>query len=272
MTRRRAPWWVEFPLILITYEVYEWVRGRVKGSPAAAASNAKQVVAIERFFGIFRESAIQHPFLANHAFIQFWDIYYGTVHFIVPVVTLIFLWRHFPDRYRRWRNTLVATVLIALVCFKFYPLLPPRLLPARFHFVDTAAKIGGVGVFDKGSMKDVENLYAAMPSLHIAWATRCGLALVPVVRRRWVKALLIAYPCCTFFAVVVTANHYILDGVGGWVVLAGGYVVARVWEAVDPLGGRRAKGQVGGPAADEKRPCSIPTTGSTTTTSPASSR
>src|SRR5206468_534913 len=163
----RAPWWVEFPLILIAYEFYEWVRGRVKGSPADAARHAKQVVAVERFFGIFREQAIQHPFLANHLFIQFWDIYYGTIHFVMPLVALIFLWRHFPDRYRRWRNTLIAAVLISIFCFKFYPLLPPRLLPPRFHFVDTAAKIGGMGVFDKGSMKDVENLYAAMPSLHI---------------------------------------------------------------------------------------------------------
>src|SRR5436305_7944246 len=115
MTRRRVPWWIEFPLILIAYETYEWVRGRVKGTPADAARHAKQVIAVERFFGIFRESAIQRPFLGNHLFIQFWDIYYGTIHFIIPVVALIFLWRHFPDRYLRWRNTLIGTVLIALV-------------------------------------------------------------------------------------------------------------------------------------------------------------
>ena len=272
MTRRRAPWWVEFPLILITYECSEWVRGRAKGSPADAAHHAKQVIAIERFFGFFREAAIQRPFLGNHAFIQFWDIYYGTVHFIVPVVALIWLWRRFPERYRRWRNALVGTVLISLFCFKFYPLLPPRLLPAHYHFVDTAARIGGMGVFDKGSMKDVENLYAAMPSLHIAWSTWCALALVPVVRRRWLQVVLLAYPFCTLFAVVVTANHYILDGVGGWVVLAGGYALALLWESLDPVTTVRSKIQLGDEIADEKRPCLTPTTGSATTTSPASRR
>src|SRR5947208_3508505 len=197
MSRRRAPWWIEFPAVFIAYQTYEWVRGRVKGTPTDAARHAKQVIAIERFFGMFREAAVQRQFLSNHLFIQFWDIYYGTVHFVVPVVALIWLWRRFPERYRRWRNAMVGMVLVSLISFKLYPLLPPRLLPRDFHFVDTAATIGGMGVFDKGSMKDVENLYAAMPSLHIAWSSWCARALVPVVRRQWVTTPTTACPRCT---------------------------------------------------------------------------
>ncbi|HEV8298227.1 MAG TPA: phosphatase PAP2 family protein, partial [Acidimicrobiales bacterium] len=69
------------------------------------------------------------------------------------------------------------------------------------------------------------NQYAAMPSLHIAWAAWCCIALVPTVRSRIAKTLLIVYPWLTLFAIVVTANHYWLDAVGGLSVLFVGYLV-----------------------------------------------
>ena len=65
-----------------------------------------------------------------------------------------------------------------------------------------------------------------MPSLHIGWSAWCAFAAVPVVRRRWVKVLLIAHPIATMFAVVVTANHYILDGVGGVLAFAAAFALA----------------------------------------------
>src|SRR5205807_3791568 len=77
-------------------------------------------------------------------------------------------------------------------------------------------------------MKDAGNLYAAMPSLHIAWALWCVFALVPIVRRRWIKALLILHPFVTLFTIVVTANHYFLDAVGGVVVFTLGVAIARL--------------------------------------------
>jgi hypothetical protein len=72
------------------------------------------------------------------------------------------------------------------------------------------------------------NAFAAMPSLHIGWSSWCAFAAVPVVRNRLVKALLILHPIVTMFTVVVTANHYILDGVGGLVCLGLGYLAARL--------------------------------------------
>jgi hypothetical protein len=63
------------------------------------------------------------------------------------------------------------------------------------------------------------------------------LALWPLARRTWVKALLVLYPVTIFFCIVVTANHWILDAVGGWIVLAAGYALAGV---VAMLSRRRA--------------------------------
>src|SRR2546429_8738227 len=88
-------------------------------------------------------------------------------------------------------------------------------------------------------MQKLSNQYAAMPSLHCAWAGWCTFVLWPAVRRPWAKALVVAYPFITVFAIVVTANHYFLDAVGGAVVLAIGYVIGsfitnRTWPRALP--------------------------------------
>jgi PAP2 superfamily len=74
-----------------------------------------------------------------------------------------------------------------------------------------------------------------MPSMHIGWSTWCAFVLAPLVRRRWLRALVIGYPFFTLFDIMVTANHYWIDGVGGLICLGGGYVIARAgtrwWES-----------------------------------------
>ncbi len=76
-----------------------------------------------------------------------------------------------------------------------------------------------------GLLQVAPNPYAAMPSLHVGWATWCACVLVSALRRRWIKVLAVAYPFVTLFAVVVTANHYVLDGVAGVAALAVGWAV-----------------------------------------------
>jgi hypothetical protein len=155
------------------------------------------------------------------------------------------LWRWVPERYRVWRDTFLAMCFVALLGFWLYPLCPPRFLPAHYGFVDTAATIGGMGPFDSGSMKDTGNLWAAMPSLHIGWALFTASALWSVVRRgRW-RALLALYPAGTLFAVVVTGNHYVLDGVGGAVALAAGFGVARLRSRLQTRNDRLEEAVVG---------------------------
>jgi membrane-associated phospholipid phosphatase len=83
-------------------------------------------------------------------------------------------------------------------------------------------------------MSKVSNQYAAMPSLHFAWSTWCALVLVPTMRRPWLKALAIAYPLLTLFAIVVTGNHYVLDAAGGVVILLMGSAVGQWWASRGP--------------------------------------
>jgi hypothetical protein len=227
----RRRWWrgaIEAVCVYAAYSGFELLRAKAAGTETAARHHAAQVIHAERLLGLFHEAGVQHQFLRWHLFIELWDVYYGTVHFVLPAVALFVLWRWMPERYRLWRNAFFGMLLVGLVGFWLYPLAPPRLLPEHFGFVDTAARIGGMGPFDSGSMKDTENLWAAMPSLHIGWSLWSTLALWPAIRHRarWMRWSLAAYPAGTLFAVVVTGNHYVLDGVGGAVALAAGYGLA----------------------------------------------
>jgi len=228
-TPSRLRWWREVLYIAAFYTVYTLIRnhGISTGSATAAFGHAKQVIGAQRLLGIYHEESIQDLFLGSRPFISFWDVYYGTTHFIVTAAALVYLFRRMPERYPLWRNTLGVTTALALVGFALYPLMPPRLLPGNYGFVDTLRVVGGLWSFQSGPMAKLSNPYAAMPSLHMAWAGWCLCVLLPAVHRPGAKLAVAAYPLVTLFAVVVTANHYFLDAVGGAAVLAMGFLLAR---------------------------------------------
>ncbi len=226
--RRGLRWWKEVGLVLAFYMVYSVVRntqGSAVVSEARALRNAVRVIGWEKAVGLYHEEGIQEAFLEWDGFIELWNLFYGTFHFFVTIFALVLLFRRFPARYRRWRNTLAATTALALIGFATYPLMPPRLLPASYGYVDTLRTYGSLWSFDSGAMSKISNQYAAMPSLHFAWATWCTLVLVPSLESSWAKAAAIVYPVLTLFAIVVTANHFWLDAVGGLVVLAVGAAI-----------------------------------------------
>jgi hypothetical protein len=221
------------------------------GTAADALRHAKQVVDVERYFGIYQEHRIQQAFLDWHPFMSFWNIYYGTIHFVMPVIALVAMYRKTPARYVRWRNALLFMLAFGLIGFWLYPLTPPRLMPPQYGFVDAASRffnfgpqqpihLGPNGEPTAAARAAFGNLYAAMPSLHVGWSTWSALALLPLVHRVWLKVLVCLYPFATIFAIVVTANHWILDAFGGWVVLALGYGCSRLLERA--LAARRRAG------------------------------
>jgi len=229
---RGLRWWKEVLYVLAFYAVYSFIRN-TQGSAAVSAKhaldNAVHLIHVERFLGSFHEQAIQDTILdLPKTFIEFWNLFYGTFHFIVTAFALIFIFRRFPERYARWRNTLAFTTALALVGFALFPLMPPRLLDLHgmhYGFIDTLKQYPSLWSFDSGTMHKISNQYAAMPSLHFAWSLWCALVLFPVLKHWWSKALAALYPLCTLFAIVVTANHYWLDAVGGAICLGVGYVL-----------------------------------------------
>ncbi len=257
----RLRWWREVLYTGVIYAVYSSVRnqfGSNAGEPGEANriayEHAIDIIEIQDAIGLFIERTLQEWYLdlPANGFIAFWNVFYGTAHFIVTAVALIWLYRRDKARYPTWRNTLAFTTVFALVGFATFSLMPPRLLdspgefgppPALnaerdFGFVDTLATYETFWSFDSEALKDVSNQYAAMPSLHVGWATWAALVLSPMVRRRWVRALVWLHPIATVFCIIVTANHYWLDAAGGLVILGAGFLagraLARWWS-----GGRR---------------------------------
>jgi PAP2 superfamily protein len=238
LTRPRLRWWFEVLLVLSFYGIYSSIRnvfGSAAVGPDRALTNAHRVIDVERAVGLFHEEAIQRAFIDWSGFIRFWNIFYGTFHFIVTIFALLWLFVRFPLRYEKYRNVLLSTTALALVGFSLFPLMPPRLLDdcisqyggcsGSYGFVDTLRHVGGLWSFDSGAMSNLSNQYAAMPSLHFGWSMWCCIALVPTFRSRIVRALLIIYPWVTLFAIIVTANHYWLDALGGaWVLLVGYFI------------------------------------------------
>jgi membrane-associated phospholipid phosphatase len=227
---KRSHWWREVIIVGAFYGFYTLVRdlrGERPVSVVQAFTNAKRLIHVERWFGIFHEANVQHWFLGDTWLIKASDDFYGTIHFVAAIGMLILLFFAFPARYRLWRNTLALTTGLALIGFYFFPLMPPRLLPPGYHFVDTLRVVGGLWNFDSGPVQDVSNQYAAMPSLHTAWSFWCALAAMGLIRRWWLKALTLLYPAATIFAIVVTANHYFGDVIAGLLLVGVSYAIAR---------------------------------------------
>jgi hypothetical protein len=275
-TAPRLRWWREVIYTVLVYVAYSAVRNMFGSSDGGivdaepAFNHAKAMIRIEEWLSTYVEPDLQRWYLDLPAdgLIRFWNVFYGLGHFLVTGVALIWLFRRDKARYPLWRNTLAFTTLLALIGFASFSLMPPRLMDDpgafggcqvyapraadaappgalaadgcdRFGYVDTIAEYGGWASFGSEQMKTISNQYAAMPSMHIGWSLWAALVLVPLVRRRWAKALAVAHPCITLFCIMVTGNHYWIDGAGGALCLGVGFLVAR--EVTNRLSGTNSR-------------------------------
>ena len=223
-------WWVELAVVLVVDVVYESVRNANKAGAERAYDNALRVIDWQERLRINAEQSWQDWALRWEPLIVASNYFYGSAYIVVTVVGLIYLFRLFPDDYPLWRNTLAIGTLLALVGFATFPLMPPRLLPTMdpgFGFVDTLVSYPTFWSFESETMAKISNQYAAMPSLHCGWAFWGCAVFWPRVRSWWAKGLAALYPVVTITVVVITANHYFLDAVGGAAVMGIGFALAR---------------------------------------------
>ncbi len=239
-------WVRETAIVVGFYYVYQTIRSLADhgGVTNRAYANARRLVDWEQHVWIFHEQAIQQAFLASHWFIRVMNIYYGTLHFVITVGLLVWLYRKRHHAYRPMRNLLGLTTSLALIGYWAFPLAPPRLYKCNENipvpgpdgftigkcFVDTLSRFGGLWSYHSPVAKAVANQYAAMPSLHFAWAIWCGIVLWRYSRTTTIRVLGLLYPLLTLFAIVVTANHYFLDAVGGALVIGAAAWIIRVHE------------------------------------------
>ncbi|MFF9058012.1 bifunctional glycosyltransferase 87/phosphatase PAP2 family protein [Streptomyces sp. NPDC101213] len=242
---------LELLLIRVTYAAYQQVRlaatgGTISGGRRRAEAHGRQILDIERFLHLDIERRANHAVVGIGRLRDFFDFYYTSFHFVVPLTVLAVLYLRRPVDYRWARSSLGLTTLLALVGFWLYPLAPPRLMPG-LGIVDTVHGAQDFTRPDYGTLTSLTNQYAAMPSLHFGWSLWCGTVIALVAPKGWMKALGLLHPLFTVSAIVATGNHWILDAAGGAVVVLAGFGLAYL------LQGPRAGAARAAPAGEDRR-------------------
>jgi hypothetical protein len=229
----RPRWWRELSLVLLGYWIYTLVRNAVPDQAGVATLHARQIYRWERVLSIDVELAVNLAADRVTWLIIGMNYYYAVAHFLMAIGVLVWLYRRHPQHYPPARTVFLLTNAVALAVFYLYPLAPPRLMPG-YGYVDTVVTHGTWGSWASGDVAAASNQYAAMPSMHVGWSLFCAAAVVLLARRRWIRVLAVLHPVLTLVVIVATANHFVLDAVGGAGALGIGYAVLRLAATVRP--------------------------------------
>jgi len=217
------PLWRELFGGLVVFAIYSAVAGLDwSGRAAAADAHGRALFALERALRLDLELPLNHWLVPHEALRTFANYEYAVTYIASALALLAWLYVKRPDTYRWARSSFLLLNVLALACFALYPVTPPRLLP-ELGFVDTVRQGHTWGSWGS-PMVEHANQLAAMPSLHIAWALWVSVVLACVSGARWLQVASGVHVLATALVIMATANHYLLDAIGGgvlvWLTLA----------------------------------------------------
>jgi PAP2 superfamily len=187
------------------YWLYRLVRGQVDGRAASAFAHAREIVDLERSMGLFIEPSV-HQWAMRQGWVADAATWmYVNSHFAITTITLAWLYLRRNAVFYPVRDMFMVAMGIALVGYMLFPTAPPRFMP-ELGFHDPVAALTGVE-----SSNALVNPYAAVPSMHVAFALMLGVPMAALARRRWARALWATYPALVTFVVIATANHWWFD-------------------------------------------------------------
>ena len=220
---RRLPrgwrdFWLQFAIFWSFYVAYEASRTLATPDRYVALRNALDVVRAQQVLGIDVEPNVQQWAMHAPGFVMAvanWT--YFNCQFTITYALLLFIYFRRNHAFYFIRNALLATSFAALLGYILLPTAPPRML-AGLGFVDT---LDQTAINHKsGVIAWFANPYAAMPSLHTAYAVIIGCAGVLVFSHVLLKVVWALYPGLVVFSIIATANHWFLDAtVGAFVAL-----------------------------------------------------
>ena len=222
----------EASLLYAAYFCYYMVRGLVKDQASLAKVNARLVIDMQEWLGIFIEPQVQKFSLRHDWLIDLMNWIYVWLHWPVIAIVLVWLFINVPNEYLLYRNAILVSGALALLVFAFFPVAPPRFMP-QFGFVDTIEQRS----YSQHVLlpSGLANKYAAVPSLHAGWNLLMAMALYRNARNVAIRAFAIALPILMTLSIVLTGNHYLLDAVAGdLIALAGLYIAFKVFRSDAP--------------------------------------
>lgn len=229
----RQAYWVlrQVGAVLLGIFVYFRVRGLTESKPAIALDHAKDVLAFEHRFALDQEHRVQSLTQGNtDALVDAANWVYIWGHW--PVITIVLVWLALRHRvlFLRLRNAMFVSGAIGLVVFATYPVAPPRL--TTLGYVDTVTERSEA--YRYLQPPGFVNQYAAMPSLHVGWDLLVGIAVATAAGSVLLRTIGCLMPVLMGAAVVLTANHYVVDGIAGAALSLFGLAVAVWYERSGP--------------------------------------
>jgi hypothetical protein len=202
-------------LFAAAYLAYRLVRGLVEGDAGAAFAHARDLISLERTLHLFVEPSVQAWASSSHFMMGLASWLYVNAQGSVTIAALLYLYMRHNRNFYFVRNMFMISMAIALVGYTVFPTAPPRFLP-EWGFIDTVSDFTPVSVsHTSASLSSLFNPYAAVPSMHVAFALMIGWPLARLARRSVVRVLWVLYPFVMTFVIVVTANHFIVDALLG---------------------------------------------------------
>jgi hypothetical protein len=221
-------------LFMVAYQLYRVVRGLANNTDAAASAfaNARHLIGVEQTLNIFVEPSLQ-AFASGQEWLldgASWMYINAQTSITLGALAWLYLFRN--ESFYFVRNMFLIAFGLALVGYTVFPTAPPRFFP-EWGFFDAVSDFTGVPQ-DSVTINELFNPYAAVPSMHVAFALMIGVPLVRLVRWRGLKIFWALYPLLVVFVIVVTANHFIADAVLGAVAAGLGALAARALARTRP--------------------------------------
>jgi hypothetical protein len=214
----------------LAYLAYRLVRGLVEGNANEAFAHARDLISLERGMHLFVEPSIQAWASGSHVVMVTSSWIYVNAQTSVTIGALVYLYLRHNKNFYFVRNMFMIAMAIALVGYTAFPTAPPRFFP-EWGFIDSVADFTHVHIDGhSASISAVTNLYAAVPSMHVAFALMIGWTLARLVRSSTARILWFLYPFLMTFVIVVTANHFLVDAVLG-ALTAGASAYGATWLA-----------------------------------------
>ena len=229
-TRRAVSWLPELGLVAALYTVYMAARAVIGVPIADAAARGENILRLESWAHLDVEGSLNSWLSAVPAAGLVAAYLYATLHYVITPTVLLWTALRHRHGYRAERNALLIATVLGLVGYWLLPTAPPRLIDAGL--TDTMAAFANLGWWSDAAsaprgMEGLSNQYAAMPSLHVGWAVWVALCVMHHCSRRLVRRGVWIYPVVMSLVVMATANHYLLDVVGGAACAFAGTWLAR---------------------------------------------
>lgn len=202
----------EAVIMVTAYLAYEAVRRLVVSEPVAAFAHASRIISIEQRLGIFLERDLQQLIIDHHWLVTLFNWIYVWGYLPAIVVAAIYLFLAHRHAYGRYRNAFLLSGAMGLAVFASLPVAPPRMFP-ELGFVDTVHL--NSDFYRSVHSTGLVNEFAAVPSFHFGWTLLVGIALWQTARHAAIRAAAVLLPAAMLAAIVLTANHYVLDALAG---------------------------------------------------------